>query len=109
LKAVDVVWTELVVKTQPYIMDGQRRDRERQYLSLKGWKLNRNRGSVGRSRYWNRLSEDLILGGQEETKVKSKVHKRLYKESKEKKGNRSREKQIVPLNTPNIKTAWIQL
>jgi hypothetical protein len=32
----------------------------------------------------------LVLGGQEETKVENIVYKRLYKESKRKKGNPSK-------------------
>jgi hypothetical protein len=65
--------------------------------------LDSNHHSGERARYWNHLSEDLVLGGQEETKVSKKVYKRLRKESKWMKGNPSEQEPIASLNTPSAK------
>jgi hypothetical protein len=67
--------------------------------------LDRNWVSDGRTRYWNCLSEDFVLGGQGEIKVSKKVYKRLHKESKRKKGHLLGREPTVPLNTPSAKTA----
>jgi hypothetical protein len=51
------------------VIDGQRRDQGTQRARLEGRDLDRTCDLDQRARYWNCLSEDLVLGGQEETNV----------------------------------------
>jgi hypothetical protein len=51
------------------VTNGQRRNGGMQHVRLKGWNLDWNQGSERRPRYWNHPSEDLVLRGQEKTKV----------------------------------------
>jgi hypothetical protein len=51
------------------VTDSQRRNRGTRRVRLEGWDLDRNQDLDGRTRYWNCISKDLILRGQEETKV----------------------------------------
>jgi hypothetical protein len=47
----------------------------------------------------------LVLGGAEQTKVEKKIYKKLRKKTKTKKGNFSKRKPTVSLNTTSAKTA----
>jgi hypothetical protein len=53
---------ELVVKKQPCVTEGQRRDLSTRCAMLKGCNFHRNTDPDRGTRYWNPLTDHLILG-----------------------------------------------
>jgi hypothetical protein len=69
LTSEGVAKVQLVVKTQPFLIDGQRRVGGMRHPRLEGWFSDRNHDLDRRATYQNNSSEDLVLRGQEETKL----------------------------------------